>query len=137
MKNTNTLDSVKIANFIKDMNAKDFVELHQKTVKTDISSRRFVELFSAELLEEIDLFDTIAQQYRNFLFDLGTDKACDWLADKIKVSRKYVEYEIGLIDQYDDNDEDECDDEFTRLHLEPVSRRGLDAFMTDLIRKMK
>ena len=127
---TLTLEADKIAKFIESIPAKKFVRLHQRCFKDHYLSQPAV-LGNAEFLDEIDIWDTISEKYREFFNELGLDKACEWLGSD--TPREYVQYEMGLDIELDDEELEDCYDIFGELYGTTWSGWGYDAFICEIV----
>ena len=127
---TLTLEKDKIAKFIESIPAKKFVRLHQRCFK-DHYLREPAFLGNAEFLDEICIWDTISEKYRDFFNELGIDKACEWLGSD--APREYVEYEMGLGVELDEEDQEYSYDMFAELYGTTWSGWGYDAFICEVI----
>ena len=126
---TLTLEADQIAKFIESIPAKKFVRLHQRCFKDHYLSKPAV-LGNAEFLDEIGIWDTISEKYREFFNELGLDKACEWLGSD--TPREYVQYEMGLT-QLDEQDLEDSYDMFAELYGETWSGWGYDAFICEVV----
>lgn len=118
-----------IFDFINSMNPKDFVDIHQTRLKDYWISEPPVENLDF-LFDELDLWDTISEKYREFYNTLGLDGACNWLGD---FPKKYVEYEMGLGSLEDDDELNECYDLFNELYGSSWSSWGYTWFIVELL----
>ena len=119
----------KVYDFINNIPAKDFVELHQDNFKDYYLSPAPLDL--NHLMDDLDMFDTITEKYREFFQEIGLDASCEWLNDMF--CRKYVEYEAFGVGDLTDDELEECYDLFSELYGESWSGYGYSWFMYELL----
>jgi len=137
---TLTLESNKIYEFLSKMDVDKFVNLHQDYFKDHYLSEPKI-LVDNSIWDDLELGDVICEKYREFFTKMGIDAAYKWLNPSLYTnwssylktedySMDVIKYEIGLIDEMDDEYDYEC---FNELYYEIVSGWGLSWFVISVV----
>lgn len=137
---TLTLESQELYNFLSNMDAEQFVKLHQSNFKDHYLSEPEV-IIDGSAFDELGLADIIQEKYREFFSNMGAEAAYKWLnpslySDMVSYlktedfSMEVIKYEIGLSDELEDEDELEM---FNDLYFDICSGWGLSWFVIEIV----
>jgi hypothetical protein len=136
-------DTKGLIDYMNSLSPEFFVSQHQDSFK-DFYLGEPKMIFDNEIFNDLDLYDVIADKYREFFKEKGLDESHKWLntslyneswSDSFRtedITKNAIAYELGL-DCDMDFDEEEAYHYFSELYCETWSGWGISDFVYNMI----